>query len=167
MQSGGSDTHTGRATACILDFLSIEGLPRPVPHVPTALFPAQPVDPAVFHLDCRLGPAWCRFCSTRRDWVSLLAAAQVSVSVLCIAKSWSQASCPWDVKEFVRPETHVSHRAWGIADGGAGRCFPAGHASAAFCFMAGCFRPREKARLAAVTRLVTTLLAGLTIGLAQ
>ena len=104
---------------------------------------------------------------TRGERVNLLVAALMSVLVIWIAKNLSQTSCPWDLQEFGGPATYVSHWAWGVADGGVGRCFPAGHASAAFCFMAGYFWLRDKARLAAVVWLVVTLLAGLAIGLAQ
>jgi membrane-associated PAP2 superfamily phosphatase len=38
----------------------------------------------------------------------------------------------WDLSEFGRSARHVSHWAFGVNDGGPGRCFPSGHASAAF-----------------------------------
>ena len=38
---------------------------------------------------------------------------------------------------------HVSHWAWGVFDGGAGHCFPSGHAAGAFCFLSGYFLLRS------------------------
>ena len=62
---------------------------------------------------------------------------------------------------------HVSHWAWGVFDGGAGHCFPSGHAAGAFCFLSGYFLLRaHRPRLARVW-LAGTLLAGVLFGLAQ
>ena len=52
-------------------------------------------------------------------------------------------------------------------DGGSGRCFPAGHASAGFGFVAGYFAFARDAPRVARAWLVAALLAGLIFGLAQ
>jgi membrane-associated PAP2 superfamily phosphatase len=49
-------------------------------------------------------------------------------------KRWSNTSCPWDLQEFGGQARYVSHWLWGVLDGGPGRCFPSGHAIAAFAF---------------------------------
>jgi hypothetical protein len=53
------------------------------------------------------------------------------------------------------------------ADGGPGRCFPAGHATAAFCFLPGWFILRRAAPLAARRWLVATLAAGAVLTMVQ
>lgn len=54
--------------------------------------------------------------------------ALVAVNTL---KRNSLTSCPWDLQAFGGAARYVSHWAWGVADGGSGRCFPGGHASGA------------------------------------
>lgn len=82
-------------------------------------------------------------------------------------KALSSTSCPWDLAEFGRAARHVSHWAWGLADGGSGRCFPAGHASAGFAFFGGYFVFAGRHPGVARAWLMATLAAGLTFGLAQ
>jgi membrane-associated PAP2 superfamily phosphatase len=69
-----------------------------------------------------------------RWWVVAL----VSVSLLAVnlVKNASLTSCPWDLRAFGGSARHVSHWAWGVVDGGPGRCFPGGHASSGFAFLA-------------------------------
>lgn len=104
---------------------------------------------------------------SRRERATLLAATLLGVLLIWIAKSGSLSSCPWELKEFGGVASYVSHWRWGVADGGEGNCFPAGHASAAFAFLTGYFWLREKAPRAAAVWLGVTLLAGVAIGLAQ
>ena len=82
-------------------------------------------------------------------------------------KHASATSCPWDLQAFGGTARHVSHWRWGHADGGPGRCFPAGHASAAFAFVAGYFALRLPRPRAARAWLAAALLAGLAFGLVQ
>ena len=82
----------------------------------------------------------------------LLATAVGGMLLVSVLKHQSLSSCPWDLQPFGGPATHVSHWLWGATDGGPGRCFPAGHASAAFAWLAGWFAWRDvsprRARLA-------------------
>ena len=55
---------------------------------------------------------------------TLLALAMVST-----AKHFSHTSCPWELASFGGNTPYVPHWVLGLADGGGGRCFPAGHAS--------------------------------------
>lgn len=103
----------------------------------------------------------------RRERVHLLIATMVAILVVWMLKSRSLTSCPWELAEFGGAARYVSHWTWGTADGGEGQCFPAGHASAAFCFLTGFFWLRDRAPRAALMWLAVTLLAGATIGLAQ
>lgn len=100
----------------------------------------------------------------RLQWVvsTLLALAAVGV-----AKNLSSTSCPWDLAEFGGVARYASHWAWGLVDGGGGRCFPAGHASAGFAFIGGWFALRRSQPRAAAVCLAASLAAGLLLGLAQ
>lgn len=71
----------------------------------------------------------------RERWVVV---ALVSLSLLAVnlIKNASLTSCPWDLRAFGGSAEHVPHWAWGLADGGPGRCFPGGHASSGFAFLA-------------------------------
>jgi membrane-associated PAP2 superfamily phosphatase len=48
----------------------------------------------------------------------------------------SLTSCPWDLELFGGTAQYVSHWALWLTDGGPGRCFPGGHASAGLAFVA-------------------------------
>lgn len=73
----------------------------------------------------------------RERWVVALL---VSLSLLAVnlVKNTSLTSCPWDWRLFGGVAEPVAHWRWGVADGGPGRCFPGGHASSAFGFIALC-----------------------------
>lgn len=104
---------------------------------------------------------------TRRQRLHMFVAAMACLAVISTLKNMNLTSCPWDLAEFGGNAIYVSPWDWGRSDGGTGRCFPAGHASAAFCFLPGYFWLREKAPRAARIWLVVTLVAGFTLGLAQ
>ena len=97
----------------------------------------------------------------------LLATAVSGMLLVSVIKHRSLSSCPWDLQPFGGPATHVSHWLWGVADGGPGRCFPAGHAN----------QPASQAKAADAWRdlnprrarvwLAGALAAGLVLGLAQ
>ena len=98
--------------------------------------------------------------------------AWIVVMLLCILavpalKRFSPTSCPWDLAEFGGVATYVSHWRLGLADGGSGRCFPSGHAVAAFGFFGMYFLWRAHSALRARAWLVGVLFAGLVFGLAQ
>ena len=107
---------------------------------------------------CRLAPGerW-------QLWLSIAGGA-LAITVL---KRLNHTSCPWDLAEFGGVARHVSHWLWGVRDGGAGHCFPAGHASTAFAYLAGWFVLRRSAPRAAGRWLLGALLAGMLLGLAQ
>ena len=90
-------------------------------------------------------------------------AAAFAISVI---KSFSTTSCPWDLHEFGGLARYASH--WTLfADGGTGRCFPAGHASSGFAFLGGYFAFRRSAPRVALTWLLAAAAVGLTLGIAQ
>ena len=104
---------------------------------------------------------------TRGARVQWLVSLLVAVAAINLLKQGSHTSCPWDLVEFGGVGTHVSHWAWGTADGGPGRCFPAGHASAGFGFLGGFFVLYPASRRLAFACLGLALGAGLVLGVAQ
>lgn len=113
-----------------------------------------------------------------RPWGALKALAKaeragIFGSVLCallsvtLIKGFSQTSCPWDLQAFGGVVPYVSHWNIWLSDGGGGHCFPAGHASTGFAFMASYFGLRQAGSRAAVKWLVLALLAGFVLGISQ
>lgn len=104
---------------------------------------------------------------TPRERLGLWALPLVCLVAITLMKHGSATSCPWDLREFGGTLEHVSHWLPGATDGGSGHCFPAGHASTGFAFVAGFFvLARAYSRLA-VWWLAVALLAGLVLGLTQ
>lgn len=99
--------------------------------------------------------------------VQLALTVLASVIAVSLVKSGSYTSCPWDLREFGGTARYVSHGAWGVTDGGPGRCFPAGHASAAFAYVGGWFALRRHAPRVAWRWLAIALALGVVLGLAQ
>lgn len=99
--------------------------------------------------------------------VQWAASALVALAVVGAAKNLSSTSCPWDLAEFGGVARYASHWAWGLVDGGGGRCFPAGHASAGFAFIGGYFALQRSQPRAARICLAASLAAGLVLGAAQ
>jgi len=91
--------------------------------------------------------------------------ALLAVSTL---KSVTGISCPWDLAGFGGVARYASHWTQILqADGGSGRCFPAGHASAGFAFAGGWFVFRRNAPRIAWAWLGAALAAGFVFGIAQ
>lgn len=104
---------------------------------------------------------------TRHERVQLALTVLASVLAVSLLKTSSRTSCPWDLSEFGGTARYVSHWAWGALDGGPGRCFPAGHASAAFAYVGGWFVLRRSMPRAAAVWLAVAMLLGLVLGLMQ
>jgi membrane-associated PAP2 superfamily phosphatase len=102
-----------------------------------------------------------------RDRAQLAFTVLAGVLVVSLVKQASTTSCPWDLKAFGGVAHYVSHWAWGVRDGGPGGCFPAGHASAGFAYVAGWFVLRRVSPAAARVWLACALTVGLLLGLAQ
>ena len=101
---------------------------------------------------------------SRRERVAWVVTTLACVILIPLLKQVSLTSCPWSLAEFGGTARHVSHWLVGQADGGPGRCFPAGHATAAFCFLPGYFVLRRAAPAAARAWLLATLTAGAVLG---
>lgn len=103
--------------------------------------------------------------STSRRALLAVSTLLAAFAVVLLKKN-SYTSCPWDLAEFGGVARHVSH--WSRAfDGGAGQCFPAGHASSGFSFFAGYFAFRPIDARIARRWLVAAGGTGLLLGLAQ
>ena len=106
---------------------------------------------------------------------SLATADRASVfgSVLCallsvtVIKGLSETSCPWDLQVFGGLAPYVSHWDFWQRDGGGGHCFPAGHASTGFAFMAAYFGLKQNNAPAAWVWLLVALLIGFELGISQ
>lgn len=114
------------------------------------------------------GP-WRGLVASERTW-------WLAVTVLCLVlipqiKRHSATSCPWDLQEFGGVAQHLSH--WQgllkpqIGDGGPGRCFPSGHASGAFSFLAIGFVLRRLAPASGRRWIAGLCVLGLVFGAAQ
>jgi membrane-associated PAP2 superfamily phosphatase len=99
--------------------------------------------------------------------VQLALTTLVALLVVSGIKRHSSTSCPWDLQQFGGAARYLSHWAWGLADGGGGGCFPAGHASAGFAFVGGFFAFRHALPATARRWLFGALAVGLLLGLAQ
>lgn len=72
--------------------------------------------------------------TTRLQRVEMLVGVTAALLAVSWVKNLSLTSCPWDLAQFGGAARYVSHWAWGLGDGGPGRCFPSGHASAGYAF---------------------------------
>lgn len=103
---------------------------------------------------------------TPRARLQLAASALLAALAVAWLKDGSHTSCPWDLAEFGGVARHLSH--WSLdADGGSGRCFPAGHAASGFSFVGGYFAFRDTQPRLAWGWLAGALAAGLAFGLVQ
>lgn len=110
---------------------------------------------------------WMRWLSPVGRWQFALGPLVVAL-LISMLKGANATSCPWDVAEFGGPATHLSHWLGFVrGDGGGGHCFPAGHASSGFSFVAGYFVLRRQVPEVAGRWLAGALLAGLMLGVVQ
>lgn len=115
-----------------------------------------------------LGP-WKRL--TRSERTGAVLAVFASLAAVALLKRYSLTSCPWELQIFGGVAQHISHWQWGVADGGGGRCFPGGHASAALGLMPASLpfwlHPDADLRKTGRRLFLLTLGAGLVFGMAQ
>lgn len=104
---------------------------------------------------------------TRAERAQLALSVVGAMLLVTAFKKMNSTSCPWDLAEFGGSARYVSHWLWGVHDGGPGHCFPAGHASSAFGFLAGWFVIRRAAPDLSHRWLLLSLAFGLFLGLGQ
>jgi membrane-associated PAP2 superfamily phosphatase len=100
----------------------------------------------------------------RWRWLLVTLASALLVPLI---KQFSSTSCPWDLAEFGGAARYVSHWHFSVADGGAGHCFPSGHAVSAVAFFSGWFALRHHHPKAARRWLAAVCVLGLAFGWAQ
>ncbi|PTT92432.1 PAP2 family protein [Pelomonas sp. HMWF004] len=104
---------------------------------------------------------------TRRERLAWLLTTLLCLAAVSLVKRISLTSCPWDLHEFGGTASYVSHWAFGVRDGGGGRCFPSGHASAAFAFLSGAWVLGRAYPRAALAWLGGVIVLGVVYGLGQ
>jgi membrane-associated PAP2 superfamily phosphatase len=98
--------------------------------------------------------------------LQLAVATLAAAAAVSLLKGVSTASCPWDLHAFGGFARYASH--WQLQpDGGSGHCFPAGHASSGFAFMAGYFAFEAREPVLARWWLAAAVAVGLLFGIAQ
>ncbi|HEV8695316.1 MAG TPA: phosphatase PAP2 family protein [Lysobacter sp.] len=86
--------------------------------------------------------AWLVACSRtslthlRKPLLYLLAATALSTSLVALTKQWSNMDCPWDLLRYGGARPFVALFDLRPAGLGRGVCFPAGHASAGYTWLA-------------------------------
>ena len=101
------------------------------------------------------------------DRVSLFLTVLSALLSVTLIKGFSQTSCPWDLQAFGGAAPYVSHCNLWVSDGGGGHCFPAGHASTGFAFMAAYFGLRQNNAPGAVKWLLVAMCIGFILGISQ
>ncbi len=108
---------------------------------------------------------------TRWQRIEIVLGIALSLLAISTLKHFSLTSCPWDLQAFGGKASYVSHWTWGTRDGGAGHCFPAGHASSALAFIALAlpwfFSGNARLHRRGQWLLLLVLFSGLVLGLAQ
>jgi membrane-associated PAP2 superfamily phosphatase len=104
---------------------------------------------------------------TKAERIRIVLLTLACVILVPAIKQVSPTSCPWDLVEFGGVAQHLSHWRFGLADGGPGRCFPSGHATAAFGFLSGYVVLRRCRPALARGWLAGVLVMGALFGLAQ
>ena len=112
-------------------------------------------------------PAWLKQLDFNRR-LQLAFTPLLAVFLVSLLKSFSTTSCPWALADFGGVAHYSSHWAQLLQpDGGSGRCFPAGHASAGFAFVGGYFAWRDTSAPIARRWLILAVVAGFVLGAAQ
>jgi membrane-associated PAP2 superfamily phosphatase len=98
----------------------------------------------VVWLAARRLPAWH---ALRRPLAYLLLATLLSIALVGFIKSWSNMDCPWDLVRYGGDRPYVGFFELRPVGLDRGRCFPAGHASGGYAWLAlyfffGIVRPR-------------------------
>lgn len=100
----------------------------------------------------------------RRDLMLVLAGALLSVAVVNVLKYLTDVPCPWHLTRYggIEPHSAISFTLQGSY-----QCFPAGHASAAYCWFGAFFFARIHAPRWRMATLAVIVLLGIVFGAAQ
>jgi membrane-associated PAP2 superfamily phosphatase len=108
---------------------------------------------------------------TRAERVRCVLSVVACLLLVLVFRHYSASSCPWDLAAFGGANTGggawVSQWNWWLTDGGPGKCFPSGHASAGFAFIAIFFAMHKHNVTVARSLGAIILIIGLFLGLIQ
>ena len=104
--------------------------------------------------------------SRGRRWLGI-GLVLLPLAVVPSLKRVSSTSCPWDLAQFGGTLPYVPHWLPGVTDGGSGRCFPSGHAVAAFALWGVVFAWRDARPGLARAWFIGVAVVGLLFGWAQ
>jgi membrane-associated PAP2 superfamily phosphatase len=106
--------------------------------------------------------------ASRRERIWWFATTSLCLIAIPLIRRQSATSCPWSLAEFGgEAARYVSHWSFGQFDGGSGRCFPSGHASTGFAFVAGAFALLRASPKAARAWLIGALIVGMAVATSQ
>lgn len=103
----------------------------------------------------------------KAERIGLFVSVLSALLSVTLTKGFSQTSCPWDLQAFGGVVPYVSHWNIWMSDGGGGHCFPAGHASTGFAFMASFFALKQAGAKSALRWLILAMIAGFVLGISQ
>ena len=103
----------------------------------------------------------------RKGLYYVLVSALITVAIVNLIKEYSALDCPWDLVRYGGEKTFINLFDPRIPGQSAGGCFPAGHASGAYCwlglfFLARHFKPQWRFKV-----LGGVLMLGVIFGVAQ
>lgn len=103
----------------------------------------------------------------RKGFYYVLVSALITVAIVNLMKEYSTLDCPWSLSRYGGDKAYVSLFGARIEGQSPGGCFPAGHASGAYCwlglfFLARLYRPRWRFRV-----LAAVMGTGVIFGIAQ
>ena len=113
--------------------------------------------------------AWCRpgLAHWRRPLAYLLLSVALSTALVSLIKSVSAVDCPWDLSRYGGQQPWLDLlQAWRVRGPSSG-CFPAGHASAGYAWIALYFLAAARAPRWRWPALLLALALGGAFGLAQ
>lgn len=103
----------------------------------------------------------------RSSLLFVFCSAFLGAALVNVLKEVTQVDCPWDLTRYGGTNLHVPLFGARIPLQEPGRCFPAGHASAGYCWLGVFFVAHRMAPRWQRAALVGPLVLGLTFGIAQ
>jgi membrane-associated PAP2 superfamily phosphatase len=100
------------------------------------------------------------FMLPRLERLTVVLLVALSLLAVNLIKNNSLTSCPWDLQAFGGQAHYVSHWDLWRGDQGSGHCFPGGHASSGFGFLALCLPWLEPTGSRPVRRMLGPRLLG-------
>ncbi len=103
----------------------------------------------------------------RGDLIYVLVTALIAVAIVNILKETTQVDCPWDLTRYGGDKLYASLLESVPTNQEPGRCFPAGHASGAYCWLGLFFFARRRFPARQWQVLLGVMATGLVFGVAQ